>query len=91
MEKISQSPSRCLQLKTDWITCNPKKTFSGMISGLLASDIFKFLESENIVYLDLYKIFNKKENPLNNWFYLGSHLSDLGAKNTVDELVKKLN
>tara|TARA_Y100001978_G_C23654927_1_gene415492 strand:+ start:52 stop:1335 length:1284 start_codon:yes stop_codon:yes gene_type:complete len=53
--------------------------------------IFKFLESENIVFLDLYRIFNKNENPLNNWFYLGSHLSDLGAKNTVDELVKKLN
>ena len=25
-------------------TCNTKKTFSGMISGLPASDIFKFLE-----------------------------------------------
>ena len=53
--------------------------------------VLKYLESENIAYLDLYRIFNQQENPLKNWFYLGSHLSDLGAKNTVDALFEKLN
>ena len=53
--------------------------------------LFNYLESEKINYRDLDGIFNRKLNPLNNYFYLGSHLSDLGAKNTVDELVKALN
>ncbi|WP_156095680.1 hypothetical protein [Prochlorococcus sp. MIT 0604] len=43
----------------------------------------KLLNDNNIEFINLYRLFSNNKNPLENYFFMGSHLSDKGAKNTV--------
>lgn len=51
--------------------------------------IFKFLEEHNIDNIDMYDIYKNYKHPSENYFYEGSHLSDLGASRLVESLVER--
>ncbi len=62
-------------------------------SGVHDSDYLKVLEilkKNQVAVVDLRKMFKSNGNPLENYFFLGSHLSDLGALSVATKIYSTL-
>ena len=49
-------------------------------------EVLEILEKNEVPTVDLRKLFKSSDNPLENYFFLGSHLSDLGALNVASKI-----
>tara|TARA_Y100001968_G_scaffold330033_1_gene380801 strand:- start:9310 stop:10452 length:1143 start_codon:yes stop_codon:yes gene_type:complete len=47
------------------------------------------VENKGLNYINLYKTFRRSNSPLENYFFIGSHLSDKGSLNVVENIMHR--